>query len=560
MVDTGSDLFRRGFDEAMRPQQDDGSRPGEQSLSSQEMWRRTYQSFHHGAGQSVLDLEANDPYRFASSKGIDPWTQGELTVLSDTEVVVADSTSTLDRAVVADGVLLSIRDTDVNSYDGTVWSDLTTLGSTPSTVATDGFRVYLGCADGKVKGMVAATGVTADDWTLANVDVLGFGKQRLFATVGPAIHLLVPATAAALHWTHPFAAWEWTAITEGSTAIYVAGKLGDKSSIYKITVDVDGLLEVPSVATNLPDGETVTGLGSYLGYIMVGTTKGVRFGAGDNDGNLTLGGVIPTPNPVRCFEPQDRFVWFGWSDYDDTSTGLGRMDLSEFTQTLVPAYASDLMLTGQGEVSSVVTYADRTWFTVDGDGLIMESDTPLAAGTIDLSTTDYGIVEDKAALFVELKHHTLSGSVEVWLERDALDFGSVGYSAVEGSTSASLRLSARIGSTFTVRLILTTNVLAPVVTSVMLRARPLMPRAKRFVMPLIVADTQELDGVSQERDSADDLSFLEDLVEAGIPTSMQMGIQAFTVFPSAGEFRPMKQTENKLAWSGTYILQLSEVT
>lgn len=70
---------------AIREQADQSGEPGEASLNPRGLWRRSQESWHHGAGQSFLDsLKDTDTYRFRSSKGIDPWTRGELSLLNET--------------------------------------------------------------------------------------------------------------------------------------------------------------------------------------------------------------------------------------------------------------------------------------------------------------------------------------------------------------------------------------------------------------------------------------------------------------------------------------------
>ena len=77
---------------------------------------------------------------------------------------------------------------------------------------------------------------------------------------------------------------------------------------------------------------------------------------------------------------QSHFVWFGWNgDFDGESTGLGRVDLGAFNTT-TPAYASDLMATGSGVVSSIVTYGGVRYFTVEGSGLWAEDTNRVPTG------------------------------------------------------------------------------------------------------------------------------------------------------------------------------------
>ncbi|MCA1842162.1 MAG: hypothetical protein LC792_03040, partial [Actinobacteria bacterium] len=69
----------------LRQQADTSPEAGEQSLNPQGLWRRSQESWHHGAGQDFLDGRHGaspygatyvDPSRFRSSKGVDVWTKG----------------------------------------------------------------------------------------------------------------------------------------------------------------------------------------------------------------------------------------------------------------------------------------------------------------------------------------------------------------------------------------------------------------------------------------------------------------------------------------------------
>ena len=157
----------------------------------------------------------------------------------------------------------------------------------------------------------------------------------------------------------------------GQNAIYVAAKSGDHSYVYKITIKTDGTLDTPVVALELPTGEHLTSIYSYLGFVLLGTDKGVRYCNTDNLGNLVAGPLIPTTGDVNDFVAEDRFVWFGYSNYDGTSGGLGRMDLSQFSSTNLPAYATDLMYDSTNAVKSVTTFNKKRVFSISGVGVIV---------------------------------------------------------------------------------------------------------------------------------------------------------------------------------------------
>ena len=67
-----------------KDQFDNQTEPGEQSLTG--WWIRSQSSFHGGTGITYFDPQTSDEfghYRFADSKGVNVWEQGEVTLLKD---------------------------------------------------------------------------------------------------------------------------------------------------------------------------------------------------------------------------------------------------------------------------------------------------------------------------------------------------------------------------------------------------------------------------------------------------------------------------------------------
>lgn len=94
--------FRRETVPVLRQQADVSSEPGEMSLNPQGLWRRSQESWHHGAGQDFLDgrqdQEAPDPHRFRASKGVDVWTRGQVSLLHPTMKIWSTSATNLHLA------------------------------------------------------------------------------------------------------------------------------------------------------------------------------------------------------------------------------------------------------------------------------------------------------------------------------------------------------------------------------------------------------------------------------------------------------------------------------
>src|SRR5688572_10657107 len=85
--------------QVIRQQADTSSEAGEQTLTPLGLWRRSQESWHHGAGQDFRDGtlgdERPDPHRFRSSKGIDCWTRGQMSLLRPTLKVLSTSNTNL---------------------------------------------------------------------------------------------------------------------------------------------------------------------------------------------------------------------------------------------------------------------------------------------------------------------------------------------------------------------------------------------------------------------------------------------------------------------------------
>ena len=129
----------------------------------------------------------------------------------------------------------------------------------------------------------------------------------------------------------------------------------------------------------MPYGEIVTTIEGYLGYILIGLENGFRFCSADDNGNLVVGPLIATGTSVQCFAGVGQYVYFGWTNYDSDSTGIGRMNIADQISVNQPAYASDLMVTGQGTVLDLHEFNNVPIFTVSGKGAYKEHASNLVA-------------------------------------------------------------------------------------------------------------------------------------------------------------------------------------
>jgi hypothetical protein len=399
-----------------KQQFDNSAEPGEQTLEG--WWLRSQSSFHRGAGITFFDPSAGEEvlYRFTNSQGVNVWTKGEVELLKDT-VQVHTSTDKMRIVSANDGTNDCIVFTD-----GSNIKKLTMSGDTPTvttytlvaghtdqifqSLATDGSRYFAADTVGIHRGNIGGT--TSDATTYATGTdrvVINYVKQRLFAGVDNNLYELDSnvspvgshSTVAlpTAHFIHPNDDWNWTAIAESGPAIYAAGYAGNQSAIFKVTVKDDATLNAATVTAELPIGETVSALFSYLGYVMIGTNKGARAAVvNDDTGDLSYGPLIfEAPNGVKGFAASDRFIWC--ASGANGNTGLIRIDLSEQVTPLRFAFAPDLEYAATEVVTQVAFLGTRPTFLADNSAIYVESTDERTSGFIQTGYIRYGTLEPK---------------------------------------------------------------------------------------------------------------------------------------------------------------------
>lgn len=387
--------------EIRKQQFDSFAEPGEQSLYG--WWLRSQSTFTGGAGILYQDPDNDNQFnfRFSDSLGVDPWTAGELKLLRNTEMVLSNSgKSPLIVQGFVDGVgansywqvfgdqLSKVKDSGTTSVIGAT-------GITIRDITSSGLQYFIARDDGIWKGSDA--GAPTQIYTSAFTQwVIEFLKGRLVAASGNSVYQLFTSPAGApvalptATYVHEDVNWQWRSITDGPTAIYVAGDSGTKSEIHKFTPTVTGgnvpVLTWSGVTATMPTGEIINTIYSYVGsFVGIATNKGFRIGEIDANGDIAYGPLLFTPTGgCRGVVGHDRFMWTGSLNAHDGSTGLFRVDLGtqvqeQTTRAIRYSYARDIYYAGTGQVGSLTMYgaSDRVVFSVDGVGSIREKATEL---------------------------------------------------------------------------------------------------------------------------------------------------------------------------------------
>jgi len=408
-----------------RQQLDLTQQPGEQTFEG--WWLRSQSSWHLGAGINYLEpLQGEDViYRFNKSNGVDVWTPGEATLLSDVTNVLAVSGES--HAI---GAIDGNNESCVFVSDGSALKRVAPTGSTGSVTTVtyggsgsdivdltqDGTSYYAANSTGIYKGLLTGAGTGVKVWDTGTAKVsMGWVKQRLFAGIGTSLYELIGTgpTLPTPIYTHPNSNWTWTSIVEGPTAIYASGFAGTASAIYKISLDADGTLPTLTsavTAADFPDEEHVTSLGTYLGkYMLIGTNKGVRVGLIDTAGNIAYGGLTynqDSNDHVTSFAFQDRFAYATVTQDIDGKSGLIRIDLSSPNSDGLHPWANDLASTATGNCNNVVFIGEtnRLAFVVEGSGLYFQHPTQLvASGYLDTGAIRYNTMEKKHFKLIKVR-------------------------------------------------------------------------------------------------------------------------------------------------------------
>lgn len=570
MLDTASGRYARTFEARLRDSIDQSDTPGAASINPQGLWRRGQTSWHFGFNQTFGDAPDSNVEQFNDSLGVDVWTEGELSLLDDTKVSLSTSGTNLYLGVVGDELFCSdatnVKYTTDPFAGSPTWTTVA-AGGTVRALVSEGADAYV-----TVSGTSAGTGVRKiDGSTKAVTDVaygvefnaLGYAKGRLCVGANATSDLWFDPSGnnPSASFTHPDSNFRWTGFASGQNAIYCGGSSGQKSMVYKVTLKADGTLDTPVVAAELPTGEQIKSLSSYLGFIIIGTNEGFRYASPDSDANLLIGQTISLPNPVLTADGHQEYIWLGFTNYTTAKTGLGRVDLSHFVDANVPASAPDLMYTGQGEVQSVTTLSSKQVFTVSGVGVVVQDTANLVSeGFCDTGTWRWGIGDPKFLPFFDLEYESLNGEIDVDRAYDGATFSRIGSAVLAASTSKTLTgpdtqfKEARFKITLKRSSSSTTS--GPVLSRWQARAIPTPSRSELFQVPVLLHERINRFNREYHIDVNHELDKLRDLIHNPRVITYQEGTEVYRCIVESVEWTPVDQPNDNFVFDGTATVTL----
>ena len=188
--------------------------------------------------------------------------------------------------------------------------------------------------------------ISENSITVSNV-VLEYTKERIVACINNKVYEIATTATSlpAAVYTHPDTDVVFTGITSSGAAIYVSSFSGIQSTIAKFTLATNGTMPTLTsaiTAAELPVGEIVFDIYYYLGFMAIGTSKGIRMAVVGDDGSINYGPLIAdTTHPCYDFAARDSYIWCATGVEDNP--GVIRINLgTRLGNDLNFAYCYDL--------------------------------------------------------------------------------------------------------------------------------------------------------------------------------------------------------------------------
>lgn len=512
-----------------KEQFDNGSEPGEQSLTG--WWLRSQSSFHNGSGINFYDPSAGESvlYRFNDSKGVNVWTKGQVTLLRsctqshETTGDIASNGVTQQhlRAIKwssSEGVLMHDEyDVDKIDSSGNVTHFIDYNSGTDSPVyaiCDDGVTAYwiTNTSTKKTVYNKALTGNSStsntkmfDEVGTVSNAVMEYVKNRIVMAADNKVYEFATNAVAmpTAVYTNPTTSHVYTSITASGPAIYLAGYNGLTSTIEKFTLSTAGAMPTLTsaiTAAELPVGEVCHAIKYYLGYMLIGTSKGIRVAAvSDQDGSLNYGPlIVETSQPVYQFAVRDKYAWATTNVAGEP--GLTRIDLGAEVESLRFAYANDVYyggVSGKKTTScSFIGETDRLAFTTNAGYTYLESaSTLLTSGYIKTGNIRYNTLEPKNFRRIigrgvfEYGSMVISTVVEDGTEYEHITY-DVNIPAQEVSTTQPENAQEFVAFKFTLYRDGTTTSLGPTFKGYQAKATIATPRQRVLRFPIFCYDVE----------------------------------------------------------------------
>jgi len=600
LVDYNS--YRRRTVPAQKEQRDTSEDVGENTLSNVGQWTRSQTDWSHGAGQEHYDLADSDRLRFYTSKNIDIFTKGRLTMCKALEAKSTGTNSNLYARLVNGDVFYFSDGSDLKYHtnpNGTAAPVfvVTPMGGTITDWTSDGASVYATTGSAVKKGTVSNTATASTVGSFAG-DVIEYANGRLLSSDGARI-VELNSSGAVLTFDKTLAG-TCVAIKGGPQALYAAYNDNGQGILYAIGVSAtDGSLAHPVPAGVLPVGETFSGpfsIDTFGELMVVGTSAGVRFGViNTNDQqSVTFGPVIDDGGKAHSTRISGQYAYWGTSNGD-----TWKADLTIFVDTLVPAYCRFLAHDSDsyGNVTSIEVFENKVLFTDSNGELYGESTAGVLSASAELvsGVVTFGTAAPKVTRAVSGRFDkTTAGLAGAGIDYRAagLDYADSGTNyrglgpGTNGTTTLTLvdeennstamvltgtgvetayTASDPASETFTVTVTLargTDTTVGPTLERWSIHARPQPNRLEEIIAPLVIqgrVTTSFGAGAPAGFDSQVEYLALRTLVTEAQAVTFEEGDRSETVTVEDIEMSPIRYSDDGSFWEGTLVCRLLTV-
>ena len=351
--------------------------------------------------------------------------------------------------------------------------------------------------------MFSATGIV-----ITNA-VLEYTKERIVACINNKVYeIATNATSLPTAvYTHPDNDVIYTGITSSGAAIYTSSFSGIQSTIQKFTLATNGTMPALTsaiTAAEMPTGEIVFDIYYYLGFMAIGTNKGIRMAVvSDTDGSINYGPLIAeTTTPCYDFAARDSYLWCATGV--ETNPGVIRINLGTRIGTdLNFAYCYDLYaptvtdfttttcaFMGDTEQLAFVTANNGT---TDGAIYVENLDEKVEEGYLQTGFIRYNTLELKVYKLLQARIDNTDGGLNI----DTVTFNGTEYrigtfteesNVPEVTVSYPTGAQEYLGFKFTLTRSTVDSSLGPVFNGYNLKALPAVPRQRLIQYPLFCYD------------------------------------------------------------------------
>ena len=568
--------IKRETIDTLRPAVDYNTEPGQHSLNTAGVWTSVVHDWRHGAGQVFYDTRDANPSMFRSSKGVDIWTREQLSLLPDTRSILSMAVTPLCLCSVGNELWVGGETTlkrSTTAHDASPsWSTITInaafTGNDLVDLCTDGGRIFGAFGAGGI-GMATKGGSAMSPFSDYAADRVFYANGRLFAaSAGELVEINSAGTASAPIWSGGIGSDEDIVSVIGTpSGVLIAYNTLDRGEVLYLGLNPQtGLLAAPLAAGELNTGELFNEIVYYQEHVLATTSRGFRVGPLTNSGRAVGFGPVIEIGDSAGVAAFGQYAWFIWNAYDADSNGLGRCDLSTFTEDLVPAYASDLMLaTAVGTITKVVLHQGKPVMAVAGVGAYAQHATNLvASGTLRSGLLRFKTFERKVSVSVDLRHEPLAGTISVDVLDESGDASTVGHSNVASSLGPSTPLGAATieGEGLEVEITLNaadTPTTGPTLHRFTLRAMIIPQRTDVIQLPLVLRTVVKAGPTGETPiayDVLEEFRYLKSLESSRTVVTLVMGDQAETVVIDKIGITPERWTSGNHWFEGIVTVQL----